>query len=192
MQEAFVEQMGEFNRQFARRPGSYHLFFGHFGVAGARVSSAQPLVGRCAEYPLEPLRCDLTKGYRCRIVRIMLPRRPAKVLCFHTTATPGKKGVKAIRCRDSGSKAHLCQESDSDSAKGTRLAASRPSFSLYSTGIQVACGIRRLSASMALSGAFTLALRQAFRRTVQTEPTHGWPEGCPRQLPISGRPASQA
>jgi len=56
MQEAFVEQMGEFNRQFARRPGSYHLFFGHFGVAGARVSSGQPLVGRCAEYPLEPLR----------------------------------------------------------------------------------------------------------------------------------------
>ena len=31
------------------------LFFGHFGVAGARVSSGQPLVGRCAEYPLDPL-----------------------------------------------------------------------------------------------------------------------------------------
>jgi DNA repair exonuclease SbcCD nuclease subunit len=25
-------------------------------VAGARVSSGQPLVGRCAEYPLDPLR----------------------------------------------------------------------------------------------------------------------------------------
>jgi DNA repair exonuclease SbcCD nuclease subunit len=57
MQEGFVEQLEEFNRQFARRPGSYHLFFGHFGVAGARVSSGQPLVGRCAEYPEEPLRC---------------------------------------------------------------------------------------------------------------------------------------
>ena len=56
MQEAFVDQMEEFNRQFERRPGFYHLFFGHFGVAGARVSSGQPLVGRCAEYPLEPLR----------------------------------------------------------------------------------------------------------------------------------------
>jgi len=56
MQEAFVEQMEEFNRQFARRPGFYRLFFGHFGVAGARVSSGQPLAGRCAEYPLEPLR----------------------------------------------------------------------------------------------------------------------------------------
>jgi len=56
MQEAFVERLEEFNGQFARRPGSYHLFFGHFGVAGARVSSGQPLVGRCAEYPVEPLR----------------------------------------------------------------------------------------------------------------------------------------
>jgi len=56
MQEAFAVKMEEFNRQFARRPGFYHLFFGHFGVAGARVSSGQPLVGRCAEYPLEPLR----------------------------------------------------------------------------------------------------------------------------------------
>jgi len=56
MQEAFVEQMEEFNRQFARRPGFYRLFFGHFGVAGARVSSGQPLAGRCAECPLEPLR----------------------------------------------------------------------------------------------------------------------------------------
>ena len=56
MQEAFVEQMEEFNRQFARRPGCYRLFFGHFGVAGARMSSGQPLTGRCAEYPLEPVR----------------------------------------------------------------------------------------------------------------------------------------
>lgn len=56
MQEAFVEQMEEFNRQFARRPGFYRLFFGHFGVAGARVSGGQPLAGRCAEYPLKPLR----------------------------------------------------------------------------------------------------------------------------------------
>jgi len=56
MQEAFVEQMEEFNRQYARRPGYYRLFFGHFGVAGARMSSGQPLTGRCAEYPLEPVR----------------------------------------------------------------------------------------------------------------------------------------
>ena len=56
MQEAFVEQMEEFNRQYARRPGYYRLFFGHFGVAGAGMSSGQPLTGRCAEYPLEPVR----------------------------------------------------------------------------------------------------------------------------------------
>ena len=53
---AFVKQLEEFDRQFARRPGFYRLFFGHFGVAGARVSSGQPLVGRCAEYPVDPLR----------------------------------------------------------------------------------------------------------------------------------------
>ncbi len=56
MQKAFVDQLEEFNRRFDRRPGLFRLFFGHFGVAGARVSSGQPLVGRCAEYPLEPLR----------------------------------------------------------------------------------------------------------------------------------------
>ena len=56
MQEAFVAQMEEFNRHFARRPGFYCLFFGHFGVTGARMSSGQPLIGRCAEYSLEPLR----------------------------------------------------------------------------------------------------------------------------------------
>jgi DNA repair exonuclease SbcCD nuclease subunit len=54
--EAFVQQLDEFNRRFEQRPGYYKLFFGHFGVAGARVSSGQPLVGRCAEYPLDPLR----------------------------------------------------------------------------------------------------------------------------------------
>ena len=54
--EAFVGQLQEFNRRFAERPDSYRLFFGHFGVAGAKVSSGQPLVGRCAEYPLDPLR----------------------------------------------------------------------------------------------------------------------------------------
>ena len=52
---AFIEQLQEFNQKFEQRPDSYRLFFGHFGVAGARVSSGQPLVGRCAEYPLEPL-----------------------------------------------------------------------------------------------------------------------------------------
>jgi DNA repair exonuclease SbcCD nuclease subunit len=54
--EAFAQQLDEFNRRFEQRPGYYKLFFGHFGVAGARVSSGQPLVGRCAEYPLDPLR----------------------------------------------------------------------------------------------------------------------------------------
>lgn len=54
--EAFARQLQAFNEQFARRPGAYRLFFGHFGVAGARVSSGQPLAGRCAEYPLDPLR----------------------------------------------------------------------------------------------------------------------------------------
>ena len=54
--EAFARQLDEFNQLFDQRPGCYKLFFGHFGVAGARVSSGQPLVGRCAEYPLDPLR----------------------------------------------------------------------------------------------------------------------------------------
>jgi DNA repair exonuclease SbcCD nuclease subunit len=54
--EAFAQQLHEFTQRFEQRPGCYKLFFGHFGVAGARVSSGQPLVGRCAEYPLDPLR----------------------------------------------------------------------------------------------------------------------------------------
>jgi len=54
--EAFTRQLDEFNRRFEQRSGCYKLFFGHIGVAGARVSSGQPLVGRCAEYPLDPLR----------------------------------------------------------------------------------------------------------------------------------------
>jgi DNA repair exonuclease SbcCD nuclease subunit len=54
--ETFAQQLDEFNQRFEQRPGSYKLFFGHFGVAGARVSSGQPLLGRCAEYPLDPLR----------------------------------------------------------------------------------------------------------------------------------------
>jgi len=54
--ETFARHLDEFNQRFEQRPGSYKLFFGHFGVAGARVSSGQPLVGRCAEYPLDPLR----------------------------------------------------------------------------------------------------------------------------------------
>jgi DNA repair exonuclease SbcCD nuclease subunit len=55
LSDAFVAQLQEFNQRFAVRPASIHLFFGHFGVAGAKVSSGQPLVGRCAEYPLDPL-----------------------------------------------------------------------------------------------------------------------------------------
>jgi DNA repair exonuclease SbcCD nuclease subunit len=54
--DAFSRQLDEFNQRFEQRAGCYKLFFGHFGVAGARVSSGQPLVGRCAEYPLDPLR----------------------------------------------------------------------------------------------------------------------------------------
>jgi DNA repair exonuclease SbcCD nuclease subunit len=54
--EAFALQLDEFNQRFEQRPGCYKVFFGHFGVAGARVSSGQPLVGRCAEYSLDPLR----------------------------------------------------------------------------------------------------------------------------------------
>ena len=56
LQTAFLEQLEEFDRRFARGLDCFRLFFGHFGVAGARVSSGQPLVGRCAEYPLDPLR----------------------------------------------------------------------------------------------------------------------------------------
>jgi DNA repair exonuclease SbcCD nuclease subunit len=55
LREAFARQLSEFNQRFEQRPGCYKLFFGHFGVAGARVSSGQPLVGRCAEYPLDSL-----------------------------------------------------------------------------------------------------------------------------------------
>jgi DNA repair exonuclease SbcCD nuclease subunit len=53
--ETFAQQLDEFNRRIEQRPGCYKLFFGHFGAAGARVSSGQPLVGRCAEYLLDPL-----------------------------------------------------------------------------------------------------------------------------------------
>ncbi len=56
LEQAFASQLQEFNERFTRRPDSYQLFFGHFGVVGARVSSGQPLVGRCAEYPLNPVR----------------------------------------------------------------------------------------------------------------------------------------
>lgn len=54
--QKFRAVLEEFNHRFERRPGAYRLFFGHFGVAGARVSTGQPLAGRCAEYPLDPLR----------------------------------------------------------------------------------------------------------------------------------------
>jgi DNA repair exonuclease SbcCD nuclease subunit len=56
LHDSFARQLDEFNQRFEQQPGCYKLFFGHFGVAGARVSSGQPLVGRCAEYPLDPLR----------------------------------------------------------------------------------------------------------------------------------------
>ena len=56
LQGAFTRQLEEFNQRFTNHGGQSRLFFGHFGVAGARVSGGQPLVGRCAEYPLEPLR----------------------------------------------------------------------------------------------------------------------------------------
>jgi exonuclease SbcD len=56
LREAFARQLDEFNQRFEQRAGCCKLFFGHFGVAGAKVSSGQPLVGRCAEYPLDPLR----------------------------------------------------------------------------------------------------------------------------------------
>ena len=56
LQEVFVEQLDDFNQRFTRRPECFRTFFGHFGVAGAKVSSGQPLVGQCAEYPLDPLR----------------------------------------------------------------------------------------------------------------------------------------
>ena len=54
--QIFAHQLQEFNDRFSRRPDAYRMFFGHFGVVGARVSSGQPLVGRCAEFPLDPLR----------------------------------------------------------------------------------------------------------------------------------------
>ncbi len=56
LSEAFVGRLQEFSERFSGRPGCFRLFFGHFGVVGAKVSSGQPLVGRCAEYPLDPLR----------------------------------------------------------------------------------------------------------------------------------------
>lgn len=56
LHDSFARQLGEFNRRFEQRPGCYKLFFGHSGVAGAEVSSGQPLVGCCTEYPLDPLR----------------------------------------------------------------------------------------------------------------------------------------
>lgn len=54
--QAFAAKLEEFDARFKQRPGAYHLFFGHFGVTGTKVCGGQPLAGRCAEYPLEPLR----------------------------------------------------------------------------------------------------------------------------------------
>lgn len=54
--KVFVAQLEAFNQRFELRQDAYRLFLGHFGVSGARVSSGQPLAGRCVEYPLEPLR----------------------------------------------------------------------------------------------------------------------------------------
>ena len=56
LHDAFARQLDAFNKRFDQCPGRHKLFFGHFGVAGAKVSTGQPLVGRCAEYPLDPLR----------------------------------------------------------------------------------------------------------------------------------------
>jgi DNA repair exonuclease SbcCD nuclease subunit len=56
LHDAFARQLDVFNQRFDQSPTRYKLLFGHFGVAGAKVSSGQPLVGRCAEYPLDPLR----------------------------------------------------------------------------------------------------------------------------------------
>jgi DNA repair exonuclease SbcCD nuclease subunit len=56
LRDAFIQQLDEFNRWFHEHLDRFRLFLGHFGVTGARVSGGQPLVGRCAEYPLEPLR----------------------------------------------------------------------------------------------------------------------------------------
>jgi len=36
LQVAFVNRLDEFDRQFQRWPGVFRLFFGHFGVAGAK------------------------------------------------------------------------------------------------------------------------------------------------------------
>src|SRR5271157_1381547 len=38
LRDDFARQLEEFNRRFAQQPGCYKLFFGHFGVVGARVS----------------------------------------------------------------------------------------------------------------------------------------------------------
>jgi DNA repair exonuclease SbcCD nuclease subunit len=56
LEDAFASQLQDFAGRFERRREQYRLFVGHFGVRGARVSKGQPLAGRCAEYPLDPLR----------------------------------------------------------------------------------------------------------------------------------------
>src|SRR5439155_21592982 len=53
--EAFAQQIEEFNHRFERRPGCYKLFLDTSGSRGLASAAASPLVGRCAEYPLEPL-----------------------------------------------------------------------------------------------------------------------------------------
>jgi len=52
LRDSFARQLGEFNRRFEQRPGCYKLFFGHSRVAGAEVSSGQPLVGAVLSIPL--------------------------------------------------------------------------------------------------------------------------------------------
>src|ERR1019366_8727314 len=55
LHEAFARQLEEFNQRFVQRPGRCKLSLGHFGIAGARVSSGQRRkngVGRFESHPL--------------------------------------------------------------------------------------------------------------------------------------------
>ena len=63
----------------------------------------------------------------------MLPRRPGEVFCFRTTEIPRKEGVKAIRCRESHSKAYPCQESESALVEGSAVPPPIRSLGVRST-----------------------------------------------------------
>jgi hypothetical protein len=93
----------------------------------------------------------------------MLPWQQGEVLGFRKTEIPGKEDTKAIRCRESGSKAYPCQESD-------RLAQVLPQErALAASPRHSSRSIRYPSTNVAGSGAFMPTLATHSKCSCSTE-----------------------